>query len=133
MTVQTRVLVSADAGPLRAALSLASWPAPVLVSLEDTRVGDILVLCASAATVLLRHLEAFADGADAPAVPVAISGWAVLRGYYPAILHLAQKGGALNLDRGAARLAAGLLRRLLAEARTRPLGEMIADREDQGR
>lgn len=129
MTVQTRVLASADAGPLRAALSLASWPAPVLVSLEDTRIGEILVLGASTAAVLLRHLDAFAGGADSPAAPVAIPGWAVLKGHHPAILHLTQDGCALNLDRGAARLAAGLLRRLLAEARTRPLGEMIADRD----
>lgn len=126
MTVQTRVLAHAEAGPLRAALSLASWPAPALLSVEDVRIGEILVVGLSVAPFLVSHLEAFADGLDAPAVPIPLGAWLVLKGHYPTILHVAQRGCALNLDRGLARLAAGLLRRLLAEAKTRPLGDLVA-------
>jgi len=128
MTVQTRVLAQAEAGPLRAALSVASWPAPVLVSIEDTRLGEILVVGLSVVPLLASHLDAFADGAKAPAAPLPLDHWLVLKSRHPAILYVAQAGCALNLDRGLARLAAGLLRRLLAEAKTRPLGDLVAAR-----
>ena len=128
MIVQTRVLSQAEAGPLRAALSVASWPAPVLVSIEDTRLGEILVIGLSVVPLLASHFEAFADGANAPSIPISLDRWLVLKSYHPAILYVAQAGCALNLDRGIARLAAGLLRRLLAEAKTRPLGELVVAR-----
>jgi len=131
MTVQTRVLSQAEAGPLRAALSVASWPAPALVSLEDTRLGEILVVGLSAAPFLAARLETFADGADAPAAPIPLGDWLVLKGRYPTILHVSQRGCALNFDRGLARLAVGLLRRLLAEAKTRPLGDLVAARDQR--
>jgi hypothetical protein len=126
MSLQTRVLATAEAGPLRAALSVASWPSPVLLSLEDVRIHDILVLDLAGAQALLRGLDAFADGADAPSAPLPIAKSAVLRGPWPSILQIRQPGANLNLDRTLARLAAGLLRRLLAETRQVPVGDLLA-------
>jgi hypothetical protein len=123
---QTRVLTTAEAGPLRAALSVSSWHAPVVLSIEDTRVLDIVVLDVGATKALVRVLEAFANGADAPAAPLSITRKTVLRGPWPSILQIQQPGANLNLDRTLARLAAGLLRRLLAEARQVPVGDLLA-------
>jgi hypothetical protein len=126
MSLQTRVLATAEAGPLRAALSVASWPAPVLLSLEDTRILDIVVLDVASAQALLCYLDAFASGAVAPAVPFSVFRSAVLRGPWPSILQIQQPGATLNLDRTLARLAAGMLRRLLAEARQVSIGDLLA-------
>jgi hypothetical protein len=126
MSFQTRVLATAEAGPLRAALSVASWPAPVLLSLEDTRIHDILVLDLAGAQALLSGLDAFADGADVPGAPLPVARSAVLRRPWPSILQIRQPGATLNLDRTLARLAAGLLRRLFAEARQVPVGDLLA-------